>query len=307
MITVLAGGVGGAKLVDGLSEVVCDEELRIIVNTADDEEFYGLHVSPDIDTVIYTLAGIADKDRGWGIEGDTYRCLEMLSRYGLDSWFKIGDMDFATHIYRTLMLRGGMKLSEVTDIIARRLGIRHRIIPMTNDRVRTIILTDEGYLSFQSYFVEKKCDVKVNSVIYHGVEEAEPCDDVIPSILNSRAIIIAPSNPILSIGPILSLKGVREAMRSTRAFRIGVTPLIGGKAVKGPADRLLAEMGLEPTAVSVAKLYSGILDLFIIDEVDAELSREVTKHVPKCAVTNTLMQSKQDRINLAKFILTQIG
>jgi len=307
MITVLAGGVGGAKLVDGLAETVGDEELRVIVNTADDEEFFGLHVSPDIDTIIYTLAGIADAERGWGIAGDTYRCLEMLEQYGLETWFKIGDMDFATHIYRTLMLRRGMRLSEVTDAIAKRHGIRHKIIPMTDDRVRTVVVTGDGCLSFQRYFVEKRGEVRVRSVIYEGAEEAEPCREVIPSIMESRAVIIAPSNPILSIGPILAIRGVREALHKTKAIRTGVTPIIGGRAVKGPADRLMRDLGLEPTAASVARLYSDILDLFIIDEVDADLSSEVSKYVPRCLATNTLMQSKQDRVRLATYILTAMN
>ena len=307
LITVLAGGVGGAKLVDGLAETIGGEELRVIVNTADDEEFFGLHVSPDIDTIVYTLAGIADREKGWGIGGDTYRCLEMLERYGLETWFKIGDMDFATHIYRTLMLRRGMKLSEVTDSIAKRLGIRHRIIPMTDDRVRTVVVTESGRLSFQRYFVEKRGEVRVKSVIYEGAEEAEPCREVIPSIMSSRAVIVAPSNPILSIGPILALRGVREALRKTSAVRVGVTPIIGGRAVKGPADRLMRDLGIEPTAVSVARLYSDILDLFIIDGVDAGMAGEASKYVPRCIATNTLMQSRQDRVKLATYILTAIN
>lgn len=302
----LAGGVGGAKLVDGLAEAVGDEELRVIVNTADDEEFYGLHISPDIDTIIYTLAGIADRDKGWGIEGDTYRCLEMLGRYGLETWFKIGDMDFATHIYRTLMLRMGMKLSEVTDELAERLGVKHRIIPMTDDRVRTVVSTDDETLPFQRYFVEKRGEVKVRSVKYEGAETAEPCREVIPSIMASRAVIIAPSNPILSIGPILALRGVREALHRTRAVRAGVTPIIGGRAVKGPADRILKDLGLEPSAATVAKLYSDILDLFIIDEADMDQLEEASKYVKRCLATNTLMRSREDRVRLATYILTAI-
>ncbi|MEM3807446.1 MAG: 2-phospho-L-lactate transferase [Nitrososphaerota archaeon] len=305
-MTVLAGGVGGAKLVDGLAAIVGDEELRIIVNTADDEEFYGLHISPDIDTIVYTLAGIADKEKGWGIDGDTYRCLEMLSRYGLETWFKIGDMDFATHIFRTLMMQKGKKLSEITEIITKRLGIRQRVIPMTDGRVRTMVMTDEGYLSFQRYFVEKRGEVKVREVIYEGAEDTKPCPAVIPSILDSRAVIIAPSNPILSIGPILALQGVREALQRTKALRIGVTPIIAGRAVKGPVDRLMRDLGLEPNVVSVARLYSDILDLFIIDRADAELSGEVTKYVSKCLITDTLMQTRGDRIKLASYILTTI-
>jgi LPPG:FO 2-phospho-L-lactate transferase len=307
LITVLAGGVGGAKLVDGLAETIGDEELRVIVNTADDEEFFGLHVSPDIDTIVYTLAGIADREKGWGIEGDTYRCLEMLERYGLETWFKIGDMDFATHIYRTLMLRRGMRLSEVTDTIAKRLGIRHRIMPMTDDRVRTVVVTESERLSFQEYFVEKRGEVRVKSVIYEGAEEAEPCREVIPSIMDSRAVVIAPSNPILSIGPILALRGVRQALRKTKAVRVGVTPIIGGRAVKGPADRLMRDLGIEPSAASVARLYSDILDLFIIDEVDASMAGEASKYVPRCIATNTLMQTRQDRARLATYILTAIN
>lgn len=283
-----------------------DEELRVIVNTADDEEFYGLHVSPDVDTIIYTLAGIADKEKGWGIDGDTYRCLEMLGRYGAETWFKIGDMDFATHIFRTLLLRKGMKLSEITGIIAERLGIKQRVIPMTDEKVRTMVLTSAGYLSFQRYFVEKRADVKVRRVIYDGADAAEPCPEVIPSILESRAVVIAPSNPILSIGPILALRGVREALRNTRALRIGVTPIIGGRAVKGPADRLMIDLGLEPSAATVARLYSDILDVFIMDRIDADLTKEASRYVSKCLLTDTLMQTRADRIRLAGYILTTI-
>jgi LPPG:FO 2-phospho-L-lactate transferase len=305
-ITALAGGVGAARFLDGLVRVANPEDITVIVNVGDDCEIYGLYISPDIDTVIYTLAGIADDVRGWGIRGDTFNCLDMLSRYGVETWFKIGDRDMAIHIFRTMLLRRGLKLQEVTDIIRRKLNVKVRVIPMTNDRVETIILTDSGLLSFQEYFVKRGFQDEVKGIIYRGIERAKPADGVIESIMNADGVIICPSNPIVSIGTIISINGVREALRETKAKTIGISPIIGGAAVKGPADKMLKEIGLEPSAYTIAELYRDFLDILVIDKADINLKDKIEGIGIKVYVTNTLMKSVEDKVRIAREVLNLI-
>jgi len=305
-ITALAGGVGAARFLDGLVRVTNPEDITVIVNVGDDCEIYGLYISPDIDTVIYTLAGIADDVRGWGIRGDTFNCLDMLSRYGVETWFKIGDRDMAIHILRTMLLRRGLKLQEVTDIIRRKLNVKVRVIPMTNDRVETIILTDSGLLSFQEYFVKRGFQDEVKGIIYRGIERAKPADGVIESIMNADGVIICPSNPIVSIGTIISINGVREALRETKAKIIGISPIIGGAAVKGPADKMLKEIGLEPSAYTIAELYRDFLDILVIDKADINLKDKIEGIGIKVYVTNTLMKSVEDKVRIAREVLNLI-
>ncbi len=305
-LTALAGGVGAARFLDGFIRVTDPSSITVIVNIGDDDEIYGLYISPDIDTIIYTLAGIADDVRGWGIRGDTFNCLEMLSRYGVETWFRIGDRDAATHIFRTMLLRRGLKLQEVTDIIRRRLNIKVRVIPVTNDRVETMVLTDRGLMSFQDYFVKRGFQDEVRGIIYRGVDKAEPAEGVIEAIMNTDGVIICPSNPIVSIGTIISIKGVREALRETKAKIIGISPIIGGATVKGPADKMLKGLGLEPSAYSVAELYRDFLDIFVIDEVDVGLKDKIEKLGIKVYVTNTLMKSIEDRVRIAREVLNLI-
>jgi LPPG:FO 2-phospho-L-lactate transferase len=307
MITALAGGVGAAKLIRGLSKII-NEELNIIVNTGDDIVLHGLHISPDLDIITYTLAGIVDTEKGWGIKGDTFNCLDMLKRLGCEGWFNLGDRDLAVHIYRTRLLNEGLKLSEVTSKLARVLGIPAHInvIPMTDDKFQTKIRTDVGIMHFQEYLVKRGCKDKVLDVIFEGAEEAKPAPKVLESILDARAVIICPSNPIVSIDTILSVKGVREALRKTKATIIGVSPIIGGVPVKGPADKLMSALGIEVSAYGVAQLYKDFIDIFLIDTVDSALKGRIESLGIKVVVRNILMKSHEDEINLAKYILSLI-
>jgi|Deesub1362B_J571_1020462.scaffolds.fasta_scaffold09343_2 LPPG:FO 2-phospho-L-lactate transferase len=300
MITTLAGGVGAARFLQGLVHVVPPEEIVTIVNTADDIEFYGLHISPDVDIVTYTLANIVDQEKGWGIREDTFNCLDMLRKYGYETWFMLGDKDLATHIHRTILLKKGLKLSEVTENIRKTLGVKVKIIPMTNDRVQTKIVTNVGEMHFQEYLVKRKAQDPVLDVKFEGIEKAEPAPGVIESILNADGIIICPSNPIVSIGPILSVKGVKEAMKKTEAKIVAISPIVGGAPIKGPADKLMRGLGIEVSAVGVAKVYKDIIDVLIIDNVDKDLKYRIEELGIKVSVTNTIMKTLEDKIRLAK-------
>lgn len=314
MITALAGGVGAARFLEGLIRVVGDEEVSVIVNTGDDIELYGLHISPDIDTVIYTLAGIVDDEKGWGIKGDTFHSLEALQRYGYDTWFMLGDRDFATHIHRTSLLKKGMKLSEVIDKERISLGVKAKIIPMTDDRVETIMITDKGDMHFQEYLVKRKAQDEVLQTMFKGIEEARPAPEVIDSIKEARGIIVCPSNPVVSISTILSVPGVRESLRETKAKIVGISPLIAGAPVKGPADKLMSSMAVqlciekeEVSAYGVAKLYRDFLDAFIIDNLDANLKEKIEALGIKVFVTDTMMRGLKEKVELAKVALNAIG
>jgi len=307
VITALAGGVGAAKFLSGLVKIICEEELTIIVNTGDDIELHGLHISPDIDILTYTLAGIVDEEKGWGIRGDTFYCLEMLKRYGCEAWFNLGDRDLATHIYRTYLLsKEGLKLSKITSEICRNLKLNVKIIPMTDDKFETRIITVAGQMHFQEYLVKKGAQDDVNDVKFIGAETAKPAPGVIDSILNAEAVIICPSNPIVSIGTILSVKGIRESLRKSKACKIAVTPIIAGAPVKGPADKLMKGLGFEVSASAVANLYRDFLDVFILDTADSGEKARIENHGIKVIVTDTLMKSLQDKIQLAKVVLGEI-
>lgn len=303
-VVVFAGGVGGAKLADGMTRSVDSASLTIVVNTADDFDLYGLHISPDLDTVMYTLAGIANPETGWGIEGDTFHNFDMLARYGVLPWFHIGDRDMATHLLRTQMLRNGATLAEVTQTLAQRLGVTARILPMTNDRVRTVVDTDEGLYAFQEYFVKLQWRPEVRSLIYEGAEEAEPLPDALRAIETADTIVIAPSNLYLSIDPILAIPGMRDALMNASAPIIAVTPIIGGEAVKGPAAKLMRELGSEASAAAVAKHYADFLNGFVLDERDAEFQSRIEAMGVGVLLTDTLMQSRDDRARLACEVIT---
>ncbi len=302
-VTALAGGVGAAKFLRGLIEIVPQEKITIIGNVGDDLELYGLYISPDLDILMYTLADIVDKEKGWGIHNDTFNCLSMLSRYGLERWFMLGDKDLATHIYRTYLLKKGLTLSEVTEKLCKLLGLKVQLIPVTNDHLRTVLVTNEGTLEFQDYFVRRKCKPKVSKVLYIGADKAKPANGVIDAILNADIIIICPSNPILSIAPILSINQVRRTLIKSKAVKVGISPLIKGKAIKGPADKLMKEIGIEASAYGVAKLYQNFLDVFVIDTQDKGLKRDIEKLGIKVLVTNTLMKTLDDKIRLAREVL----
>jgi LPPG:FO 2-phospho-L-lactate transferase len=314
LITALAGGVGAARFLEGLIRVVKDEEISIIVNTGDDIELYGLQISPDIDIVIYTLAGIVDDEKGWGIKGDTFHCLEALQRYGYDTWFMLGDRDLATHIYRTHLLKKGLRLSEVIDKERIALGVKARIIPMTDDKVETIMVTDKGDMHFQEYLIKRKTQDEVLKVIFKDIEKAKPALGVIDSIIKAKGITICPSNPIVSIGTILSVPRVRDSLRETKAKIVGISPLIAGAPVKGPADKLMSSLSRqlhiekeEVSAYGVAKLYRDFLDAFIIDNLDANLKEKIEALGIKVVVTDTIMKGLKEKMELAKVALKAIG
>lgn len=305
MIVSLAGGVGAAKFLSGLVRVIPEEDLTVIVNTGDDIELHGLHISPDIDIVMYTLAGIVDESKGWGVKGDSFNCLSFLGRLGCETWFKLGDMDLATHIYRTNLLRKGFRLSEIVDMLRKTFGLKIKILPMSDDRVETRILTSAGEFHFQEYLVKRGASDRVLGVEFSGVDEAKPAPGVIESILEADAVIICPSNPIVSIGTILSVSGVKEALTRSKARKIAISPIVAGHPIKGPADKLMEGLGLEVSAYSVAKIYSDFLDVFIIDEFDAHEKDRIEGLGIKVISTNTIMKSLEDKVNLARVVIEQ--
>ena len=304
-VLALCGGVGGAKLAHGLSKVVSPDDLLIVVNTGDDFRHLGLPVSPDLDTVMYTLAGVADPERGWGIAGETWNFMEAISRFeGLD-WFNLGDRDLATHLYRSLALQQGGGLADVTRTLCDSFGIAHRILPMTDDSLQTVIVTDQGELPFQDYFVRLGCRPRVQAVRFNGAGSARP-EPEFAALLNSRetdAVILCPSNPFLSIDPILALEGVRSSLQSTRAPVVAVSPIVGGKALKGPAAKIMEELDIPANNVSVAKYYRDFLDGLIIDGVDEHETEAIERLGIKVKVANTVMRSMQDRVDLADMTL----
>ena len=303
MITALAGGVGAARFLTGLLKIVNGKDLSIIVNTGDDIELFGLHISPDIDIVTYTLAGIVDEEKGWGIKGDTFHCLEALRKLGGEAWFNLGDKDLATHMFRTTLLKNGFKLSDVTAQVSHTLGPGAAILPMTDDKFETRIITGMGSVHFQEYLVKRGARDKVLGVEFLGAESANPAAGVVDSIRDAQLVIICPSNPIVSIGTILAVNGIRDAIRLTEAKKVAISPIIAGAPVKGPADKLMRGLGFEVSAYSVAKLYSDFLDTFILDTADAAEKEKIEKLGIEVRVTNTIMKSLDAKIELARTVL----
>ncbi|MEM3096741.1 MAG: 2-phospho-L-lactate transferase, partial [Nitrososphaerota archaeon] len=295
------------KLLLGLKHEVLAGSGTAVVNTADDENFFGLHVSPDLDTVIYTLSGLSDEVRGWGVRDDTFHALEMLGRLGCEMWFKLGDRDLATHIYRTMRLRAGATLTQVTAEIAERLGAGWTILPMTDDRVRTWIETPRGFIPFQEYFVKNMASDRILSIQYRGVESAAPTPQVVRALTEAKSIIICPSNPIASIGPILSLPGVRDIIKKSDAKVLAVSPIVGGRALKGPAAKMMAELGIDPSPAGVAGIYRDFLDVMVMDSVDISYKSEIMAMGVKVVVTNTVMSSLAHKRALARTCLEAVG
>lgn len=279
------------------------ENITIIVNTGDDIELYGLHISPDPDIIMYTLAGIVDEEKGWGIQGDTFNCLDMIQKYGLETWFKLGDKDIATHIYRTQLLKNGFPLNEITKKLCKTLMLKTKILPMTNKKVAPQIITNAGKMHFEEYLVKRGAKDKVLDVIFESPESAYPAPGVIESIKNADGVIVCPSNPIVSIGPILTVKKIREALKETAANIVAISPIVGGAAIKGPADKLMRGLGLEVSAYSVAFLYRDFLDIFILDEVDRAEQKKIEKLGVKAITANTVMRSLEDKVELARLAL----
>jgi LPPG:FO 2-phospho-L-lactate transferase len=305
-ITVLAGGVGAARFLEGVVQVAAQEDITVISNVGDDEEFFGLRVSPDIDIVIYTLAGAVDAEKGWGLTGETFHALEALRRFGYETWFNLGDGDLATLAHRTMMLNDGASLSEATASIVSAFGLELRILPVTDDRIRTIVETDAGTLVFQEYFVKRRTEDDVRAVRFDGADAARPAPGVIDAIRDAHTVLIAPSNPMVSIGPLLAVEGVREALRATRAKVAGVSPIIGGKTIKGPADRMMASLGMTPTCAGVAEAYADFLDVLVIDEEDREQAAAVESHGVRAVVTQTIMRGAQEKLALAEVTLRAV-
>jgi len=303
----LAGGVGAARFLAGLVRVIAPQKLFVIGNTGDDAEIHGLEISPDLDTVVYTLAGLADPVRGWGLEGDTFRCLQALGRLGAETWFQLGDRDLATHLYRTERLRQGATLTEVTGEIAGARGVRARVVPMSDQPVRTRVETRRGSLDFQTYFVRRRARDAVLGVRLAGVEEARPAPGVLEAVAEARAVVVCPSNPILSIGPILAVPGIREALRNTRAPVAAISPIVGGRALKGPAARMMRSMGLRPSALQVAELYRDFLDVFVLDRLDESLAPRIEALGMRAVVTNTIMTGLTEKKALARVVVQALG
>ena len=303
MIVVLTGGTGGAKFVDGLRQVVSAQELTFIVNTADDLEWWGLHVSPDLDSITYGLAGLLSRERGWGVKGDTFFCLQAMGEIEEPIWFHVGDRDLAVHLLRTRLLAEGKTLTEATTELARRLGVASRILPMSDSRVETRVDTPVGELSFQEYFVQRWYQDPVKSVRFDGIEEATPAPGVIEAIRSASAVIIAPSNPITSIGPILALPGVRAALRETQALIAAVSPIIGNAAYSGPAGVLMAAQGYPVSIAGVAKAYEDFLDLLVVDTRDSEAAKALKGPALRIECANTVMRTSEDKTKLARTVI----
>jgi LPPG:FO 2-phospho-L-lactate transferase len=306
-VVALAGGVGAARFLDGLTRVIAPERVFIIGNTADDAEIHGLHVSPDLDTVTYTLAGWANPQHGWGIRGDSFRCLEALGRLGTDTWFQLGDLDLATHLYRTERLRQGATLSTVTSEITAALKVRSALVPMSNERVRTRICTPSGELEFQTYFVKRRARDRVTAMRFEGASEAAAAPGVLEAITEAQTVILCPSNPFISIGPILAVPGIREALQRIRTRVVAISPIVGGRALKGPADRMMKSMHLRASAAEVAKLYRDFVGVFVLDEVDRKQAVQVEALEMRPVVTNTIMSGLRERKALAQVVVRESG
>jgi LPPG:FO 2-phospho-L-lactate transferase len=306
MLLVLTGGTGGAKLIQGLSQEIDSSQLTIICNTADDFVLHGLNISPDLDTIMYTLAGISDAAKGWGIDGDSFTVLAQLKELGAEVWFNLGDKDLATHIIRTELLREGRALSEVIKRMTTRLRIKATILPMTNDVVETRVVTADGEMSFQEYFVKYRWQPVVKKVFYAGIENSRPAPGVIEAIRDAKQIIICPSNPVTSIGPIVAVPGIRDAIMKAGASVIGVSPIIGDAAISGPAHELLRAHDWEPSAIGVAKVYRGLLDELLIDRADEKLSDKIRELGIQVAATSIRMDSDEEKRRLAREILALI-
>jgi len=321
-IVAFAGGVGGAKLAHGLSQILAPEDLTVIVNTGDDFEHIGLYISPDLDTVCYTLAGLANPETGWGRADETWNAIANIEKLGGPNWFHLGDQDFATHIERTRRMKAGQTLSQITNDFCKAWGIQHTVIPMSDNPVRTIVETDEGDLAFQEYFVHRRCEPRVKGFRFDGIESAEPAPRILNAIREADAIVICPSNPWVSINPILKtlsaplvLSGHSPQIQriwgemegGAEKIIVAVSPIIGGQTVKGPAAKMYRELGIEPSALAVAKHYQNLVTGFVLDEVDAKLEADIQGLNMQTLITKTLMENSDNRRRLAEAVLHFIG
>jgi LPPG:FO 2-phospho-L-lactate transferase len=300
---VLAGGVGAAKFIEGLAHTINSENLKIIINTGDDIELFGLHICPDIDIITYTLANLVDKEKGWGFKEETFNCLSILKKYYKQDWFNAGDKDLATHIYRTDLFKNGMTKSEITRKICRKLGVKAELIPMCNQTFKTFIKTPEGVMHFEEYYIKHQCKPKILDVIFKGRENVQPTPGILKSFSAANKIIICPSNPIVSIGTILSIPRIKASLRSVKEKVYGISPIIEGTTVKGPADKLMKWNDLEVSSFGVAKFYQDILGHFIIDIKDKHLKPRIEELGIKTYCYDTLMVNLEKKKRLAEFVL----
>ena len=302
-VTALAGGTGAAKLLRGVVQIVEPANVTVVGNTGDDAEIWGLHVSPDLDTVTYALAGALDVARGWGRADETFHCLDAMASLGAEAWFNLGDRDLATHLVRTRALRTGRALSSITAELARQLGVSVRIVPMTDDSVRTRVETPDGWLDFQEYFVRDKAQPTVRAVAYVGAEQARPAPGVVDAIYTADVVLVCPSNPVTSIGPILAVPGVMDALGGTRARVIGVSPIVGGAPVSGPAGMLMRARGLEVSALGVAAAYAPWLDTLVIDTRDRDLEPALAGVGVRGVAADTIMTDRTSEASLARVVM----
>lgn len=307
MYTVFAGGVGASRFLQGLCQAVDPARVTVISNTGDDVEPFGLHVSPDTDIVMYALADAVNPETGWGLRGDTFAVVDALQRYGYERWFNLGDRDLATAVHRTRLLREGMPMHAVVADIARAWGLACTVLPVSDQPIRTMIETAEGELAFQEYMVRLRTDAEVRSIRFAGIDAARPAPGVVEAIRDAEAVFLAPSNPFVSIGPILAVPGVRTALEETRATRVAVSPIIAGQVVKGPAAKMLASLGYEVSALGVARIYAGLVDLFVLDNLDRDLVPAVEQLGMRTLVTDTMMTSMERKQELASEIVRAAG
>ena len=301
-ITLIAGGVGGAKLAEGF-DAINEINLSVIGNIADDDTFHGLWISPDIDTLTYSLAKIINRDQGWGLRNETFNSLKMLSKLNQETWMTLGDRDFGLHIYRTMRRQKGDSPSEIANDISKYFGLKTKIILPTDDIVKTKLLTENGWLNFQEYFVREKCIPKISKIKFDGIEKAVPTKESISSLKNADLIVLAPSNPLVSLSPIIDIPLIRETIINAKAPKVAVSPFIGNKTVKGPANKMMEELGENPNAVGFAQRFSDIIDLLFIDKSDNHLDKEIKSIIKKTFFTNILMKDQNDKLNLSKKIL----
>jgi LPPG:FO 2-phospho-L-lactate transferase len=303
-IAALAGGVGASKLLLGLYHTIPPADLTVVVNTGDDTVLHGLEISPDLDIVTYTLAGIVNPETGWGVREDTFRVLEGLRQYGREAWFNLGDADLATHIHRTALLRSGWTLSRVTDAVRSALKVEARILPMSDQPVRTKIVTSEGILDFQEYLVKRRAEPRVREVRFEGASGARPAPGVLEALAGAEGIVICPSNPLISIAPILAVPGVRQALRNHAGKVIAVSPIVGGRSLKGPSDKMLAELGLEVSAAAVARFYQDVATTYVIDSRDSAQRAAIEKLGMKLVEGSTIMKTLADKKRLAELVVS---
>jgi LPPG:FO 2-phospho-L-lactate transferase len=303
-VVALAGGVGGAKLAWGLAQVLPPGRLTVVVNTGDDFEHLGLHISPDLDTVMYTLAGLASPETGWGLRGESWGMMDMLAHYAAPTWFRLGDRDLATHLLRSQWLREGFPLTWITRELCKLLGVRQALLPMTDAPVRTIVHTDEGALPFQHYFVARRWQPAVKSVQFEGVEAAQPSHDVVSSLREGDLIVFCPSNPFVSLDPILALPALRRMVAASRAPKVAVSPIVGGEAIKGPAAKMMRELGMDASPVGVAGHYQDLLTGFVLDRQDEAHKTAIAFDLGiRALTTSTIMSTDDDRVRLAREVL----